>query len=237
MSQKLVVLDDRGHILKKTGMYAGSVAEEKQLRYIFNDSKFIEKEVYIVPALIKIVEEIIDNSVDEAIRTKFEFGNNIKVTMDEKSFRVIDNGRGIPVTKNEDGIYYPKIAWSMARAGSNFEDDKNRITSGSHGIGSMMTNVLATKFIGISQDGKNKITCEWEDNANPDTYKEKVSKSSKKGVEVYSEPDFKRFGRKKFTQDDFDVIKTRLVFLSLTYPEIKLYFNGERIITPKEVEF
>jgi DNA gyrase/topoisomerase IV subunit B len=236
VKQTIKRLTDREHILQKVGMYAGGASEEAQERYIFDGEKFIEKEVEIVPAVIKIVEEVIDNSIDEAIRTSFKFSNTIKIEMTENFFKVIDNGRGIPVIKHGDE-YQPKIAWGYARAGSNFGDDKNRTTIGTNGVGSYLTNVLATKFIGISQDGKNKITCEWEDNANPDTYKEKVSKSSKRGVEVYSEPDFKRFKREKFTQDDFDVIKTRLVFLSLTYPEIKLYFNGERIITPKEVEF
>ena len=233
---KIKRLTDREHILQRTGMYLGSDELNTDEMYIFEDDKFIKKEVKFVPALIKIVNEIIDNSVDEALRTKFEFGNRIKIEMTDTYLQVQDNGRGIPVEKH-DGEYQPKIAWGYARAGSNFEDDENRITIGTNGVGSYGANVMSKYFKGISQDGKQKIICEWSDNANPITYKEKVTKSSKRGVEVYLEPDFERLKVKGFSDNDLKIIYTRLVMLSLSYPEIKFYFNGNIIKLPKEINF
>ena len=233
---KIKRLTDREHILKRIGMYLGSDELNTEEMYIFEDDKFKKENTRYVPALIKIVNEIIDNSVDEAIRTNFEYANKIKIDMDDTSFKVTDNGRGIPVEKH-DGEYQPKIAWGYARAGSNFDDDANRVTIGTNGVGSYGANVLSKYFKGISQDGKNKIVCEWSDNANPITYKEKVTKSSKNGVEVYVEPDFERFKVKNFSETDFKIIKTRLVMLAMTYPEIKFYFNGEMIKKPKEIIF
>jgi len=233
---KIKRLTDREHILQRVGMYLGSDEINEEQMYIFKDNKFVKQDVKYVPALIKIVNEIIDNSVDEAIRTKFQFGNRIKVEINENSLRVQDNGRGIPVEEH-DGEYQTKIAWGYARAGSNFDDDSNRVTIGTNGVGSYGANVLSKYFKGISQDGKKKIVCEWRNNADPETYKEKVTNSSRNGTEVYLEPDFERFKVQKFSDTDIKIIKTRLVMLALSYPEIKFYFNGELIKLPKEIEF
>ena len=235
--QVIKKLDDFSHIRLRLGMYAGSPTLFKEEIYLFKNNKFIKKEINYVSALIKIVNEIIDNSVDEAIRTKFQFANRIKVEMSEKSFKVIDNGRGIPVEKNEEGEYLPKVAWGNARSGSNFIQDNKRNTIGSHGIGSFIATVCGNYFKGISQDGKNKIICEWRNINKPLEYKQKITKSSKTGVEVYVEPDFSLFDSNQFTETDFKIIKTRLAMLKLTYPEIKFYLNGEQIIQPKDFEF
>jgi len=222
-------LTDREHILKRTGMYLGSVQSETQELHIYKNEKFEKEIVNFVPALLKIVNEIIDNSVDEALRTNFKFANIIKVELNENSFKVSDNGRGIPVEKNEDGEYLPKVAWGYARAGSNFDDDKNRVTIGTNGVGSFGTNVMSKYFKGISQDGKNKIICEWKNNADINFYKEKVLPSKNRGVEVYVEPDFEKLNVEKFSEVDKNIIYTRLIMLSLAYPEINFYFNKEKI--------
>ena len=233
---KIRKLNDRDHILLRTGMYLGNDTEIEDNIYIFEDDKFQKQSIKFVPALIKSVNEIIDNSVDEAIRTSFEFANRIKVDMNENSFQVTDNGRGIPVEKHEDE-YQPKIAWGYARAGSNFEDDSSRVTIGLNGLGSYGTNVVSKYFKGISQDGKQKITCEWRNNADPETYKEKLQSSSRRGVSVYVEPEFERFSKDGFSENDFKIINTRLVMLAMTYPEIKFFFNGNQIKVLKEIKF
>ena len=233
---KIRKLDDREHILLRTGMYLGNDTEIEDNIYIYENEQFQKQSIKFVPALIKAVNEIIDNSVDEAIRTKFKFANRIRIEMNEKSFQVADNGRGIPVEKHDDE-YQPKIAWGYARAGSNFDDDEERTTIGLNGLGSYGTNVVSKYFKGISQDGKHKITCEWRNNADPETYKEKVQETSRKGVTVYVEPEFERFSKNGFSENDFKIIYTRLVMLAMTYPEIKFFFNGNQIKLPKEVKF
>jgi len=234
---KITHLSETSHIRKRMGMYLSSPTYMKENIYLYENNNFIKKEVKYVPALIKAVSEVLDNSVDEAIRENLPSNYKIKLEIDEKSFRVIDNGKGIPVEKNEEDIYYPKLAWGYARTSGNYEDDENRITMGLNGFGIFAVNSIVLYFKGISQDGKNKIVCEWRNGADPDTYKQKITKSSKTGVEVYVEPDFSLFDSNQFTETDFKIIKTRLVMLKLTYPEIKFYFNGEQITQPKDFEF
>ena len=230
-------LTDREHILKRTGMYMGSPTAVEEDLYIFDGQDFKKKNIRYVPALIKMINEIIDNSVDEAIRTKFKFGNKIEVFMEELNFKVIDNGRGIPVIKEADNEYFPKIAWGYARAGSNFENDEERDTIGANGVGSFGTNVLSSYFKGISRDSKKEIICEWKNNADSESYKESIKASKKRGVEIYSEPDFKLFDIKKIRITDIEIIKSRLAMLKLTYPEIKFFLNGEEIEEVSDFDF
>ena len=60
------VLDDRQHIILRANMYIGSTSLEKTAGII----NFKHQERVVVPALLKIINEVIDNSVDEFIRTK-----------------------------------------------------------------------------------------------------------------------------------------------------------------------
>jgi len=231
MERNIKKLNDREYVILRPELFIGSteLTEEEIYIFDFENSEFKKEMVKYVPALIKIVNEFIDNSVDEAIRTNFKYSNRIKIEVNEDNFKVIDNGRGIPVKKNEDGEYFPKVAWGYLRSSSNFDNDSERETIGKFGVGSSVSVICSKYFKGISCDGENKITCEWRNNVDPNTYKEKVTKIKKNGVEVYVEPDFKLFDCEKFTETDIKIIKTRLAMLKTTYPEIKFYLNGEEI--------
>jgi len=65
------ILDDREHILQRPSMYVGSISSEEQTDFNLIDEKISYHTVNVVPGLLKIINEIIDNSVDEAIKTKY----------------------------------------------------------------------------------------------------------------------------------------------------------------------
>ena len=116
-------LTEREHIIVRPSMYIGAVDLTKSTEYLYEDGKIQLREVHYVPGLIKIINEIIDNSVDVAIKTNFKFSDTITVKMTHDCVEVTDNGTGIPVVKNTDGQYLAELAWGHARAGSNFDDD------------------------------------------------------------------------------------------------------------------
>jgi DNA topoisomerase-2 len=231
--QKIIKLTEREHILKRAGMYLGSSTITKSQEYIIESSDvdyFKLTEVAYVPGLVKIFNELIDNSIDEFVRTKGQFATKIDVTIDEQEFSVKDNGRGIPVKlvhTPEGDLYQPELAWTHARAGSNFEDEESA-TIGTNGVGSMIASVFSTKFVGVSNDGENKCTVTCTDNNT--TINTKIGKpTGSKGVTVHINPDVKRFGLAKITQEHIDMIKQRLYNLSVSYPEITFKLNGSRI--------
>lgn len=222
-------LDDRTHILKRPTMYIGAVDLTSSNEYILTDNDKIEcQEIKIVPGFIKTINEIIDNSVDVAIKTNFKSSNEISIKMTDEFIEVQDNGTGIPVIKNSDGNYLAELAWGHARAGSNFDDDKNRTQIGMNGVGSFATNCFSTKFIGKTDDGKKCYTITFKDNAKTFTDKETES-SGKTGVTVKFYPDLEKFGLKTIDETHMNVIKQRLINLSMTFPGITFKFNGKKI--------
>jgi DNA gyrase/topoisomerase IV subunit B len=127
MNEQIIVkLSDIEHTLLRPAIYIGSVNFVEADEFVLNGGgSFEKKTVRYVPALLKIVNEIIDNSVDEAVRTSFKHGDKIKITLTDKSICVEDNGRGIPVKKVAGtDIYMPVMAFTEAKAGSNFSDDE-----------------------------------------------------------------------------------------------------------------
>jgi DNA gyrase/topoisomerase IV subunit B len=220
------ILSARDHVRLRTGMYLGSTAVEKVDRFVLGQWTSVE----YVPAINKMIDEIIDNSIDEAIRTKFEYANQISVKIDGNTVEIIDNGRGMPQEEviDSDGnkVLRPVAAWTKTNAGTSFNDD--RTTIGANGVGSACTNFMSKKFVGSTwRDGTN-INVQCSDGAD----KVNVSTRSKdgSGTSVKFVPDFDLFAIDGL--DDVhtaELVEDRLTSLQIAFPEIKFKFNGKRI--------
>lgn len=225
MTEEFKVLDDRSHVLHRPGVYLGSVVLEQHSGII----NYQYQTVDIVPALMKMIEEITQNSIDEHIRTDGKFADEIKVTvtsdMTGTEITVQDNGRGIPLTEL-GGKPRPVLAWTELRAGSNFDDSK-RVTAGTNGMGAALTNIFSTSFKGETSDGTKKLVLNCSDNMQH--VKWKISEGGHRGTKVTFMPDLSRFGLSEFTQHHLDILKDRLINLAISYPTITFKFNGERI--------
>ena len=230
MSQeKITMLTDREHALQKPAMYIGSVTLEEHERFVFGEYKTIQ----YVPGLIKIISELIDNSIDEAIRTNFEYANKISVSINAEKVIVKDNGRGIPqdevITPEGTSLPGPVAAWTRTKAGSNFGNDATRKTIGTNGVGSSLANIFSKEFVGQTSDGKNLITVSCSDNMGKVEWKTSKSTASKRGTIVEITPDLKRFGIDKIGQNEIDLIKDQLQTIAVIYPKIKIEINGETL--------
>lgn len=223
---KFQILSDREHIILRPQMYIGSTSPET-ITQVLN---FKNQSINVVPGLLKIINEIIDNSVDEAIRTNFEYSNKIKVSIekinDEWTVEVSDNGRGIPVVEY-DGIYQAEASWTRAKAGTSFSDDRDTI--GANGVGSFATNCFSKMFNGISCDGKRAVVVSCEDNCNPEKIHVTIKKSTKQGTTVTFIPDLDKFHIDEINEDHLEYIKDRLFNIQICYPKIKFIFNNESI--------
>lgn len=221
------ILTPREHVIRRPGMYIGSTSIETVDRFVLG--KWVT--LKYVPALNKMVDEIIDNSIDEAIRTNFKYANEISVTVTGESITIEDNGRGIPQDKILDSatgesIVRPLAAWTRTNAGTNFGDD--RTTIGANGVGSACTNFMSTKFIGTTwRDGK-CIKVSSSDGA----LVNKVTTMSKEGsgTKVTFIPNFSLLAVDSISDlPTEEIINDRLTSLQIAFPEIKFKFNGKRI--------
>ena len=218
----------REHILERPSMYIGASNLLDSEEYILKDNKVQKANIQYIPGLIKIINEVIDNSVDIAIKTNFKGSNLVDVKMTSDFVEVKDNGPGIPVSK-QDNEYLPFICWGYSMSGSNFDNDSNRTQMGMNGLGAYCTNVWSKKFIGISDDGKNRYQVTFKDNAK--TFKEQVSNTVSKGCTVKFYPDLERFGLTMIDETHKAIIFQRLLNLSISFPEITFKFNGKTIKT------
>jgi DNA gyrase/topoisomerase IV subunit B len=221
------ILTARQHVRERIGMYMGSSSKEEIERFVLGEWK---KAVY-VPALSKMIDEILDNSIDEAIRTNFKFANKISVTVEGDVVTVSDNGRGIPQDKiydegSRETILRPVAAWTKVNAGTSFDD--NRVTIGTNGVGSAATNFLSKKFVGRTWQNGTMIEVVCSDGADKVDVKEKSKIGN--GTEVSFVPDFSLFEVSSLNDlDTIALLEDRLIGLQMAFPEISFSFNKKRI--------
>ena len=227
------VLDDREHLLLRPSMYIGSINFEEQNDFNFDEDKMKYENFKIIPGLCKIINEVIDNAIDEAIKTDFKFSNEINIEISEDKVKVQDNGRGIPVVKHGE-YYQPFLCWGRAKSGSNFNDD-NHTQLGMNGVGSYCSNVFSKKFIGETNDGKNSYKVTFKDNASEST--ESLGKSSEHGTTVTFYPDLKRFNIDKIDEVHINYIYQRVLCLANIFDKIKFKFNKKLIKTKNFKDF
>lgn len=227
MSEKFKILSPRDHARERIGMYMGSASLEKTDRFLLGKWKTVE----YVPALNKMIDEIIDNSIDEAIRTNFSYSNKIDVSIAGDKVTITDNGRGIPqdiITEEATGekISRPVAAWTRTNAGTSFTDD--RTTVGANGVGSSVTNFLSSEFLGETWRDGNQITVKCSDGAN--TIKTLTKSKEGNGTRVSFIPDFTLFEVGSLSElDTISLVEDRISSLQLAFPEITFSFNKKRI--------
>lgn len=222
-------ISEKAHILLRPTMYIGAVDEDTVEDFFFEDGKIQKKEITFIPGLVKIISEIFDNALDILNKTNCEYGNEINITFKKDHCIVQDTGPGMPVKKNADGIYFPELAWGSLRAGSNFDDDK-RENIGANGLGSSLTNIFSKKFIGTTNDGQSNFMITFKNNMDDVSFDvRKSTDKDKRGTTVKFYPDFERFGVSEFSDIYVEIIRQRLINLSITYPDIKFKLNGKLV--------
>ncbi|MDF7671040.1 DNA topoisomerase IV subunit B [Orbaceae bacterium ESL0721] len=99
-------------------------------------------------------QEVIDNSVDEAIAG---YANKIKVILHkDNSLEVIDNGRGMPVDIHpEEGVPAIELLLCRLHAGGKFSKKNYQFSGGLHGVGISVVNALSSRVeVTVYRDGQ-----------------------------------------------------------------------------------
>lgn len=233
-AQQIKQMDQIEHCLKKPSMYIGSVANEEQEEFMLNDEHtlFELKTRSYIPGLIKIFNEIIDNSIDEYVRTGGKRANKITVKMDNKTFECSDNGRGIPNTKmttlKGESKYQAEVAFTEMLSGANYEND-DEATIGTNGLGSKAASIFSKKSVIKNDDGNELVTITTKNNLSDVEVQSEASKSPGVFTKIYPDLDYFGLGLVGLDEVIHNVIKERLLHLSISYPGITFKFNAKTL--------
>lgn len=192
-------LDWKEHIRRRPGMYIGKLGEGSSQ----------DDGIYV------LLKEVFDNSVDEHM---MGYGSLIDVTIKEKSVKVRDFGRGIPLGKLID------VASKM-NTGAKYDSKVFKKSVGLNGIGIKTVNALSDKFVIQSiRDGKLKEA----EFAKGELIRDEDLKSTKEtnGVIVTFIPDSGMFGKFHYTSEYVENMMWNYVYLNTG---LTINFNGEKI--------
>ncbi len=218
--ETIEVLSDRNHVLARPEMYVGNTGWENRTTHLYDEDGNIHfATLQLVPALEKIVEEVIANGVDEHIKGRATY-IDVKLQSDNQAITIRDNGAGIPMGKHpEAGIPTPEVVLTQLRSGSNFGDDRRR-TLGLYGVGVSLTTFLSEHLrVRIRRDNK-EYEQHFRNNGQEKTEPVITDAGDGSFTEIEFTPDFSRFAC-----DEFDPALIRKTLFDFSYMFPKLWFS------------
>lgn len=171
-----------------------------------------------------LAQEVIDNSVDEALSG---YANEITVIHHKDgSLSVQDNGRGMPVDKHpEEKLSGVELILTRLHAGAKFSDKNYNFSGGLHGVGVSVVNALSKKLeVTVFRDGA-QYEMSFKD-GNTQAPLKKVGAIAKKqtGTLIRFWPDPKYFDNGKFSIPKLcHVLKAKAVLC----PGLMVHFQEE----------
>ena len=148
ISKRYRYLDEIDHVLQKSGMWIGNKSLISETFFVVEDNKIVEKELQYIPGLLKIIDEIISNSVDEYRRSTNLGLTEITVQMIGNNKIVVSDNGGIPVVIHpETNTWLPQFLFGNLRTSSNYNEDEDRMGVGTNGVGSALTNILSSSSL------------------------------------------------------------------------------------------
>lgn len=229
IEEKFQKLDEISHVLLRPGRYIGSISPHTAETWVVENDRFARREITWCPALLKTFDEIISNSVDFSKTEDGKHLSTIKVELNRETgeLSVFDDG-GIAVVKHRvHDQWIPELVFEL-RAGSNFNDDDDSITTGQNGEGAALTAIFSRSFHVKTADGKHQFEQTHLENSRKKT-EPRIRESDKHFTKITWLPDYERFGLTGLDDGNFQRLVKRVYDVAGCNPNLKIYLNGQQI--------
>lgn len=247
-------LTEYQHARIRTEMYLGSKSEHEQPVLLFGEDGFNVQNLRWVPALLTSFREIVDNSLDEFVKSGAKSPTlHVTYNEDELEFEISDNGRGIPIDYvPEAQKHVCTMVLTEMKTGRNFNDDERNNVVGMNGLGGSVVMIVSEEAeLEIHRTGKPYKT----DKANSEyTGNYKFTQKFTEGTQMFpelgiEEPSIRKIAadktgttvRFKISKEVFKVhtLPTELVYsilkeIAAANPTYKIYLNGEKITVARK---
>jgi DNA gyrase subunit B len=183
-----------------------------------------------------LVNEVLDNSVDEAL---IGYCTHIDVIIHtDNSVTVDDNGRGIPVDLHaEYNLPAVEIVMTKLHAGGKFDDKVYKVAGGLHGVGISVVNALS-EWLEVEVRRNNHRYYQTYERGRPLGPLEELhvpeGEWKECGTKVHFKPDFEIFGSYEI---DAGIITTRLRELAFLNKGLSLTLKDERTGEEKQFQY
>lgn len=240
IEEKYKSLSDIEHVLHRPGMYIGSTSPVTLQDFLLEDGMLRQKEIEYVPGILKLIDEIISNSVDEHRRNVQERSllssrkqkgkrilDRIEVTVSDTGLvKVYDNG-GIPVVYHKDEeMYLPEMLFGKLRSSSNYDDDEERIVVGTNGVGASLTNIFSKSFTVHTADRKQEYTKTWSSNMS-ETTKHVRNKCKNGFTSIEFQLDMTKFGVDVIDHSLMQMVEKKCILAASANKYLTISFNEE----------
>ena len=205
-AQNIQVLEGLEAVRKRPAMYIGDISEK---------------------GLHHLVNEVVDNSIDEALAG---YCDEINVIINEdNSITVTDNGRGIPTDFHEkEKKSALEVVLTVLHAGGKFDKGTYKVSGGLHGVGVSVVNALSI-YLKAEIHRKGNVFVQEFSKGKPYSDVKTVGETDKTGTIITFKPDDTVF---TVTEYRYDILSTRLRELAFLNSGITLTLTDKR--TPKE---